>query len=50
MVLCLLSAGMLTVCLCIAFGYAGTDPLLSRLLRYIGTRRGNAEDTRNSGA
>jgi len=39
MILCLLSAGLLTVCLCLAFAFVGADPLLSRLLRSIRTRR-----------
>jgi hypothetical protein len=50
MVICLLAAGMLTVCLCLAFCYVGVDPLLSRLLRRIRTRKDNAADARNVGA
>jgi len=50
MVICLLAAGMLTVCLCLAFCYVGTDPLLSRLLRRIRTRKGNGVDVRSNGA
>jgi len=50
MVLCLLSAGLLTVCFCLSFGFVGTDPLLSRLLRRIRSRKDNAEDTASVGA
>jgi len=39
MVLCLFSAGLLTVCLCLAFAFVGVDPLLSRLRRSIRARR-----------
>jgi hypothetical protein len=49
MVICLLAAGMLTVCLCLAFCYVGADPLLSRLLRGVRNRKDNAGAARNIG-
>lgn len=50
MVLCLLSAGLLTVCLFLTFCYFGTDPLLSRLQRRIRRCNQSGEGTRiNSG-